>query len=116
MRTTNSTLADSVSERAHVRCLVAALNKTVESIIPPDGPLWQATFPSLMRKIRTVAKGVGEMRSMKSSQDGLGAMAASSFHPLTDLAMQDNGSSHAAAKEYRSRETPVARAPAAITA
>ena len=38
----NGTLADSVSERAHVRCLVAAPVKTLGGIIAPEGAAWQA--------------------------------------------------------------------------
>ena len=68
----NSTLADSVSERAHVRCLVAAPVKTLGGIIPPEGPAWQAILIRQLRKIRIRAVRVRQPRSMKVSQESLG--------------------------------------------
>ncbi|OUT69164.1 MAG: hypothetical protein CBB70_04835 [Planctomycetaceae bacterium TMED10] len=52
IRSHNSTLADSVSERAHVRCLVAALNKQLTTIIPLGRLVWQAAIKKHMRKLR----------------------------------------------------------------
>ena len=68
----NGTLADSVSERAHVRCLVAAPVKTLGGIIAPEGAAWQAILMRQLRKIRIRAARVGQQRSTKVSQESLG--------------------------------------------
>ena len=115
LRLPKSTLADSVSERAHVRCLVAAPDKTLGGIIPPEGPAWQAILMRQLRKIRIRAARVGQRRSMKASREGHAVEVIGSLPLPTDRATPDNGSSHAAAKAHRNRAIQVARAPVAIT-